>query len=121
MDVQDGVSDGIMNGDIEAEEEADGLAELSKDLASRPIHKAKRLLGRRSPGKETASDRQIRRTTPPTQAKNSKKSRDGRGRGLPKKGKHVVPLFCYGDLWLERSRSFLTRSILYACFGLCRI
>lgn len=106
MDVQDGVSDRIMNGDIEADEEADGLAELSKDLASRPIHKAKRLLGRRSPGKETVgqSDRHIRRTTPPTQAKNSKKSRDGRGRGLPKKGKHVV--FCFGELWWKGSRSF---------------
>ncbi|XP_012934644.1 programmed cell death protein 4 [Aplysia californica] len=86
-DVQDGVSEEMVNGDIE--EDADGLAELSKDLSSRPIRKAKRLLGRQSPGKEVAAEGaagQAKKTLPPTLAKNSRKSRDGRGRGLPKKG-----------------------------------
>lgn len=89
-DVQDGVSAAIMlNEDIDADDEAaDRLGELSKDMASRPIHKAKRTLGRRSPGKELGlgANRGDASKSVPTLAKNSKKSRDGRGRGLPKKG-----------------------------------
>lgn len=88
-DVQDGVSE-IVNGEIQPEDEdADGLGELEKDLSSRPIRKAKRVLGRSSPGKEVGPDGavgQAKKTINPTLAKNSKKSRDGRGRGLPKKG-----------------------------------
>ena len=94
-DVQDGAE--MLNGDIDADEAADGLGELSNDIATRPIHKAKRTLGRRSPGKELGpvANRGDANKTVPIQSKNSKKSRDGRGRGLPKKGLHVVCL-----LWL---------------------
>lgn len=86
--VQDGVCDDIVNGNI-ALEEADVLGELSNDISSRPIHKAKRLLGRRSPGKEIGPEGAAipkGKVVPQSLAKNSKKSRDGRGRGLPKKG-----------------------------------
>lgn len=86
--VQDGVSDDLINGMEDGLEGVDGLGELSKDIASRPIRKAKRQLGRHSPGKEVGPDGaalQAKKTLP--LAKNSRKSRDGRGRGLPKKGK----------------------------------
>ena len=95
--VQDGVSNDVVNengdGDIAVGEEADGLGELEKDLSSRPMHKAKRVLGRRSPGKDLGpaiSVGQNKNSIPSNVSKNSKKSRDGRGRGLPKKGEHMV-------------------------------
>ena len=88
--VQDGDRDDLVNGNVALEEEADVLGELSSDISSRPIHKAKRLLGRRSPGKEIGPEgaaRQKAKAISQSLTKNSKKSRDGRGRGLPKKGK----------------------------------
>ena len=92
--VQDGASEDVIgNGDIAAGEEADGLGELEKDLSSRPMHRAKRTLGRRSPGKEIGPIIETglnKNPIPSNLSKNSKKSRDGRGRGLPKKGEHVV-------------------------------
>lgn len=96
--VQDGVSGDLVNGMDDSIESVDGLGELSKDIASRPIRKAKRQLGRHSPGKEVGPDGaavQTKKTLP--LAKNSRKSRNGRGRGLPKKGKDVILLsvFCY--------------------------
>lgn len=89
---QDGVSAEMVNGDFEAEEDADALGELSKDLSLRPIRKARRHLGRQSPGKEVGPEGAAgpaKKTVQPVLAKNSRKSRDGRGRGLPKKGEHV--------------------------------
>lgn len=97
--LQDGVSVDMVNG-ID-DESIDGLRELSKDLSSRPIRKAKRQLGRLSPGKEVGPEGAaalIKKALP--LAKNSRKSRDGRGRGLPKKG--------------LSSRAF------YICFGFSR-
>lgn len=84
-DLQDGAAD-MVNGEID--ESADGIGELSKDMASRPMRKAKRHLGRLSPGKDGVPDGtnlQTKKILP--LSKNSRKSRDGRGRGLPKKGK----------------------------------
>lgn len=89
-DMQDGAADiDIANGEVD--EGADGLGELAGDMASRPMRKAKRQLGRSSPGKEVGivpdgvSNLPSKKVLP--LSKNSRKSRDGRGRGLPKKGK----------------------------------
>lgn len=88
---QDSLQDGVdmVNGiEEDPSEGIDGLGELSsKDLSSRPIRKARRQLGRLSPGKEVGPEgaaAQVKKALP--LAKNSRKSRDGRGRGLPKKG-----------------------------------
>uniref|UniRef100_A0A0B6YPD9 Programmed cell death protein 4 n=1 Tax=Arion vulgaris TaxID=1028688 RepID=A0A0B6YPD9_9EUPU len=86
--VQDGVSsEDLINGMDDGIESIDGLGELSNDISSRPIRKAKRQLGRHSPGKEVGPDGAavLAKKALPI-AKNSRKSRDGRGRGLPKKG-----------------------------------
>ena len=87
--VQDGVSN-MVNGIDENVEAADSIAELTGDISSRPIRKAKRNLGKvgnHELGPEGAAA-QVKKALP--LSKNSRKSRDGRGRGLPKKGKHVV-------------------------------
>ena len=93
--VQDGETN-MVNGAEDSAEAADSIAELSGDLSSRPIRKAKRNLGKTGNhelGSEGAAA-QAKKALP--LSKNSRKSRDGRGRGLPKKGKHVVVfLFCY--------------------------
>ncbi|GFS07527.1 programmed cell death protein 4 [Elysia marginata] len=83
--VQDGESN-MVNGTEESAEAADSIAELSGDLSSRPIRKAKRNLskqGNHELGPEGAAV-QTKKALP--LSKNSRKSRDGRGRGLPKKG-----------------------------------
>ncbi|GFO14546.1 programmed cell death protein 4 [Plakobranchus ocellatus] len=83
--VQDGVSN-MVNGTDDNAEAADSIAELSGDLSSRPIRKAKRNLGK-SGGHELGPEgaaAQAKKALP--LSKNSRKSRDGRGRGLPKKG-----------------------------------
>lgn len=86
----DFVQDGALDMGIGIEDGEDGEAEITKDLASRPIRKAKRQLGKRSPGKEIGLDGALVQIKKLPLMKNSRKSRNGRGRGLPKKGKYKV-------------------------------
>uniref|UniRef100_A0A0B7A9Z6 Programmed cell death protein 4 n=1 Tax=Arion vulgaris TaxID=1028688 RepID=A0A0B7A9Z6_9EUPU len=84
--VQDGVVEDLAIGMEDSIESVDELGELSRSIASRPVRKAKRHLGRNSPGKEVGPNGVVVQTKVLPLTKNSRKSRDGRGRGLPKKG-----------------------------------
>ncbi|KAL8615438.1 hypothetical protein ACOMHN_036258 [Nucella lapillus] len=85
--IQDGeVLDVSMNGgdsQIGAQNNPD-----NDSVGDRPVRKAKRFLTRQSSGGDGASSNicQVTKKVPLALNKNSRKSRDGKGRGLPKKG-----------------------------------
>lgn len=84
--IQDGVAtDVTMNGD-DSLNEGDYNPETD-NVDDRPIRKAKRLLTRQTSGGDSSSNNNAQTNKKLLLfSKNSRKSRDGRGRGLPKKG-----------------------------------
>ena len=113
--IQDGVelADVSMNGD-EANE--------SDNVGDRPIRKAKRLLTRQTSGGDNASNNNTQQATKKLLpfSKNSRKSRDGRGRGLPKKGKQQINRIQIGSsICCSKSRTncfvFLMESSYQVC------
>lgn len=87
--IQDGaeIIDVTMNGDELFNEEAE-LSLETDNIEGRPIRKAKRLLSRQTSGGESSTNNNAQTAAKKVIpfSKNSRKSRDGRGRGLPKKG-----------------------------------
>lgn len=84
--IQDGVpTDVTMNGDdLLIEEE---LNTETGQLGDRPVRKARRQLSRQTSGGDGTSNSNAQTTKKVVLFnKNSRKSRDGRGRGMPKKG-----------------------------------
>ena len=86
--IQDGVvPDVVMNGDDSLIDAEDPETDI---IADRPVRKAKRLLSRQSSsGDSTANNNAQLNKKVLVCSKNSRKSRDGRGRGLPKKGSYL--------------------------------
>ncbi|XP_076460642.1 programmed cell death protein 4-like [Babylonia areolata] len=82
--IQDGEMAEDMNGDDSVGDVDGGTG--TDSVGDRPMRKAKRLLTRQSSGGDgsNTSSAQLNKKIPFN--KNSRKSRDGRGRGLPKKG-----------------------------------
>lgn len=79
VQLQDGEStDVAMNGEVEVIPE-------SETAEDRPVRKAKRQLSRQRSGSDSSNNNAAVKKALPN-SKNSRKSRDGRGRGLPKKG-----------------------------------
>lgn len=84
--IQDGVTtDVTMNGDDTLNE---GEYNPETDnIGDRPMRKAKRLLTRQTSGGDSTGNNNAQTNKKLLLfSKNSRKSRDGRGRGLPKKG-----------------------------------
>lgn len=84
--IQDGVStDVTMNGEDALNE--DEYNPETDNIQDRPMRKAKRLLTRQTSGGDNTSNNNAQANKKLLLfSKNSRKSRDGRGRGLPKKG-----------------------------------
>jgi hypothetical protein len=77
-----------MNGDEELNEDEEAEGELADSIGDRPVRKAKRQLARQTSGGESSTNNNAQTAAKKVVpfSKNSRKSRDGRGRGLPKKG-----------------------------------
>lgn len=74
---------GVIEGGVELEEEVDNT-----EQAIRNARKVKRIHRSSSGSESSNSNHAVEKNlaVPPAVRKNSRKSRDGRGRGLPKKG-----------------------------------